>query len=84
MEKRLKPLEQIRKFERVAYAVVSLSIISIGTIGLASGSFGWGSWVGGLVFPPILIVVGVLLLYVVTFHWTAIHKSRKGHKDREA
>jgi len=83
MKKRLKPLGQIRKFERVAYATGSLFIISIGTISLASESFGWGSWLGGLVFPPILIVIGVLLLYVVTFHWPAIRKSRKDHKDRE-
>lgn len=83
MKDRLNPLGQIRKLERVAYAMASLFIISIGTISLASGSFGFGSWLGGLVFPPILIVIGVLFLYVVTFHWSAIHKSRKGHKDRE-
>jgi hypothetical protein len=48
--------------------VIALSVITTGIRPLLKGDYFYRNWWGGLVFGPITIIGGLLLLYVVVFN----------------
>jgi hypothetical protein len=57
-------------------ALIALALIATGTFPLLGGELSYKNWWGGLVFAPITIIAGLLLLYVIVFKWEKFKKMK--------
>lgn len=69
---------------RLVFAILLLVLVLTGVMYMAKGSIGWSNYWGGLVFPPFAVLVGLLLLYVVIFHWDRLIRPPKRDKKGRA
>ena len=65
------------KFIKFGGVLISLFIISLGTIFLFSGQLFYRNYWGGMVFPPFTIFIGCFMLYALLFKWNWNDKSPK-------
>jgi hypothetical protein len=57
-------------------ALIALALIATGIRPLLKGDLFYKNWWGGLVFGPITIIGGLLLLYVVIFKWGKVKQMK--------
>ena len=71
MKKRTKKIYQ-------GFAIlISLAVIATGIRPLiVKGDMFYNNWWGGLVFAPLTIIVGFLLLYLIIFKWDKMLKMK--------
>jgi uncharacterized membrane protein YcjF (UPF0283 family) len=57
-------------------ALIALAVIATGIRPLLKGDYFYKNWWGGLVFGPVTVIGGLLLLYVVIFRWKKMNKMK--------
>ena len=63
---------------RTGLIVVALTVIGTGLIPLLSkGEMFYKNWWGGLVFVPLVLIVGGFFLYLVIFKYENLNKTMK-------
>jgi hypothetical protein len=67
---------------RIAAIVASLFLIALGTATVLEGNLEWRNYWGGLVFAPVAILFGLLLLYAAIFRWDKMNKPPGDKKGR--
>lgn len=56
-------------FARLVLGFFGTIIIVMGLSSIYSGNFNYSNYWGGVVFAPIAIIIGILVLIVVIFRW---------------
>jgi hypothetical protein len=67
---------------RIVCALVALVALATGLISIAELGWSYRSYWGGLVFAPVLIVIGFLLLYAALFRWNRLTGESSPHRRR--
>jgi len=62
-------------FGKIVLSFFALLLILFGVLHLFRGEMNYPNYWGGVVFAPIAILFGCLLLFVVLFKWKSIEKS---------
>jgi hypothetical protein len=62
--------------------VISLLLILTGVAHIVKGSVGWTNYWGGLVFPPVALLFGALLLYITLFRWKKFLSPREDANEK--
>jgi len=63
-------------FLRAGAILIALAVLSTGLRHLLKGNTSYQNWWGGLVFAPLTIVGGLLLLFIVIFKWDKIRNMK--------
>jgi hypothetical protein len=69
---------------RVFMGLLAILLILIGTGTVLKGDLTYRNYWGGLVFAPIVIPVGLVLLYLVIFRWRKLSQRPERLKGRAA
>jgi uncharacterized membrane protein YcjF (UPF0283 family) len=56
--------------------LIALAVAATGIRHLLKGDTSYQNWWGGLVFAPLTIIGGILLLYVVIFKWDKLRRMK--------
>ena len=67
-----------KKQDRLGKIFVSFFAILIILLGISSffnGKLNYSNYWGGVVFAPIAIIIGLLLLYIIWFKWKVVEKN---------
>ncbi len=67
---------------RIFLIVFSILLILMGADHIMRGSLGWKNYWGELVFPPFVVIFGLLLIYVAIFRWRKLPKISENRKGR--
>jgi hypothetical protein len=67
---------------RIAAIAASLFLIAFGVAMVLGGKLEWQNYWGGLVFAPVAILFGLLLLYAAIFRWDKMNKPPGDKKGR--
>jgi len=70
------------KIGRISLIVLSILLILTGLAHIVGGSIGWRNYWGGLVFPPVAIFSGSLLIYLAVFRWRKLQEKPGDKKGR--
>ena len=66
----------IREFlTRIVLGFFGIILIFIGVSSIYNGILNYSNYWGGIVFAPVAIIMGVLVLVIVTFRWKALHQK---------
>ena len=67
-------------YVRPALGLVGLGFLSLGLMPLLKGGFFYQTYWGGAAYAPLVVLVGVFVLYMATFGWRRL-ESRNADKD---
>ena len=68
---------------RIVLGVFSVIIISMGISAILTGTINYSNFWGGVVFAPIAIIIGTLILIIVTFRWNSTVDSDNKPKKKK-
>ncbi|MBI5020940.1 MAG: hypothetical protein HZB59_05845 [Ignavibacteriales bacterium] len=73
-----------RPFIRAIWIIMALVLIFYGSTSIIQGKINYLNYWGGLVFAPIVTLVGVFLLFMIIFRWNQFNKwgSEKSNADK--
>jgi hypothetical protein len=63
---------QLKAFLRLFCGIFGVVAILIGIGPMLKGEYSYSNWFGGLVFAPVAIVAGVLMILGAIFNWRSI------------
>jgi uncharacterized membrane protein len=63
------------RLNRPLLSVFGIILILMGISSILKGNPNYGNFFGGVVFSPVAIIVGVLILIIVTFRWESTGES---------
>jgi len=63
------------KLGKIFVSFFAILIIVFGVLSLFRGELNYSNYWGGIVFVPIAILFGVLLLYIIWFRWKNVEKN---------
>ena len=58
-------------------ALIALAVIATGARALIKDNLFYDNWWGGLVFAPLTIIIGALLLFLIIFKWETIRTIKR-------
>jgi hypothetical protein len=63
---------QQKVYLRVFCGVFGVAAVSLGGRLVVAGQYSYANWFGGLVFTPVVIIAGVLMILAAVFNWRSI------------
>jgi len=63
---------QQKMYLRILCGIVGVVAFSWGLHPILAGDYSYNNWFGGLVFAPVAIVAGVLMVLGAVFNWRSI------------
>jgi len=70
------------KIGRISLILASIFLIILSVTNMMTGGLGWRNYWGGLLSPPFVILISLLLLYAAIFRWDKMQKKQGDKKGR--
>lgn len=78
----MKDSSNLSLFQRLVVAVLGLALFLTGLEPMARGEYSYLNWYRGLVFAPVALIMGGLIIYFAAFHPQFLERTQDAKRNK--